>query len=293
MMSRGDNLTRGQAFVIIATLLWPLQEAFGGMLMERHAAAQVVALRYITHLLLLGLFVVPRYGLRVFATQRPGLQLLRGLCMFGMPAGFILAASVTQVDWIWTIFWFMPAIALIGAMLIMHERPDLFARAAALVAPLGAAAIWEASPGNLPGTAASLLMGASFAGYIVLSRVLRDEKLFASLFYTAVGALLPMCLFVWQVWTPVTAADIVPTLVTGVLSLFILGTFDVAVDAAPVTVVAPIISLALVWELVLRVLQHHSPVFAADLFGIVLISMSCILYLSWHHVQVWRQRRSA
>jgi len=293
MTDRADNIARGQMFAVLATLLWPLQEAFGGVLMRQHQAAQVVALRYIAHLLLLGAFVLPRYGLRPFRTQRPGLQVLRGLCMFGMPAGFILAAGLTRIGWIWAVFWLMPAMALAGARFFLNERPGLFAWAAALAGPLGAAAIWDAVPGNLAGTAAALLMGGSFAGYVVLSRVLRREELIASLFYTAVGALLPIGYFAWRVWTPVAAADVVPAILTGLLSLLILGAFDKAVDAAPVTVVAPVIPMVLLWELGLKVLQHRTTVLTADIVGIILISMSCVFYLSSNHVQERRQRKSA
>jgi len=293
MTDRADNLARAQAFAVLATLLWPLQEAAGGILMREHHAAQVVALRYITHLLLLGAFVLPRYGLRRFMTQRPGLQMLRGLCMFGMPAGFILAAGVTPMSWVWTIFWLMPAMALAGAWLFLNERPGWFAWAAAFAGPLGAAAIWEAAPGNLVGTAGAVLMGGSFAGYVVLSRVLRQEPLIASLFYTAVGALLPMVYFAWRVWTPVSGAEIVPAFVTGLLSLLILGAFDKAVDAAPVTAVAPIIPMVLLWEFGLRVLQHQTAIFTADIAGMTLVTLSCVFYLSTNYLQERRQRKSA
>jgi len=293
MTDRADNVARAQAFAVLATLLWPLQEAAGAVLMRGHHAAQVVAFRYITHLLLLGAFVLPRYGLRPFMTQRPGLQMLRGLCMFGMPGGFMLAAGVAPISWVWTVFWLMPAMALAGAWLFLNERPGWFAWAVAFAGPLAAAAIGEAVPGSPAGTAGAVLMGASFAGYVVLSRVLRREHLIASLFYTAVGALLPMAYFAWRVWTPVTAAEIIPAFITGLLSLLILGAFDKATDAAPVTIVAPIIPMVLLWEFGLKVLQHQTTVFTADIAGITLVSLSCVLWLSSNYLQERRQRKSA
>lgn len=278
--------------VIAATLMWPLQEAFGALLMRNHHAAQVVALRYIAHLLLLGAFVLPRHGVNVFSTSRPGLQLLRGLCMFGMPAGFMLAINGAGIGWVWTVFWLMPALALVGALLL-SERPGPAAWAAALAAPLAAAAIREAVPGSGAGTAAALLMGGSFAGYVVLSRVLREEKLAASLFYTAVGALAPMSLFVWQVWTPLVVADIVPALITGVLSVLILGAFDLAAESAPVAAFAPLTPLAIVWELLLGVVQHGSPMFTADVAGMVLILASTLVFVARHRVQPRIEREVA
>jgi drug/metabolite transporter (DMT)-like permease len=291
-MARPGTNTRVYLLVLAATLFWPLQEGFGGVLMRSHHAAQVVALRYIAHLLLMGIVVLPRHGLRAFATTRPGLQLLRGLCMFGMPAGFILAVGNAGIGWIWTVFWLMPAIALAGALLL-SERPGLTAWGAALVAPFAAAAIWEAVPGGVAGTAAALLMGGSFAAYVVLSRVLREEKLIASLFYTAVGALLPMSLFVWPVWTPVTGADIVPALITGLLSLLILGAFDLATEAAPVSAVAPLIPLVLVWEMLLGALRHTRPMFTADIAGMTLILAATLVFVARNRVQRRVEREAA
>src|SRR5690606_738149 len=104
------------------------------------------------------------------------------------------------------------------------------------------------APGGLAGSLAALVMGGSLAGYVVLSRILRGEHLAASLFYTAVGAILPMSLIVWIVWTPVAASSLVPALLTGALSLLILGAFDMALDRARVAFVAPLIPLVLFWE---------------------------------------------
>ncbi|HLV27277.1 MAG TPA: hypothetical protein VKZ41_13290, partial [Gemmatimonadales bacterium] len=125
------------------------------------------------------------------------------------------------------------------------------------------------------------------------SRVLREEKLIASLFYTAVGALLPMSLFVWPVWTPVTGADIVPALITGLLSLLILGAFDLATEAAPVSAVAPLIPLVLVWETLIGVLQDGRPVFTADAAGIALIVASALAFVGRNILKNRLQRQTA
>ena len=292
MTTRTRGRTRVYLLVLAATLLWPLQEAFGGLLMQNHHAAQVVALRYIAHLILLAAFVLPRSGPGAFSTSRPGLQLLRGLCMFGMPAGFILAVGGAAIGWVWAVFWLMPAMALAGGMLL-SERPALHAWVAVLAAPFAAAAIWEAVPGGVAGTAAALLMGGSFAGYVVLSRVLRTEKLSASLFYTAIGALVPMCLFVWKVWTPVLATDIVPALITGLISVMVLGAFDLAAESAPVAEFAPLIPLVLVWELLLGSLQHGRPMFTADVAGMLLVLAGTLVFVARQRMQLRVEREVA
>ena len=73
-------------------------------------------------------------------------------------------------------------------------------------------------------------MGGSAAAYMVLSRLLRDESLPASLFYTAIGAGVPTGLIVWRVWTPVIASEVLAILIIGALSLLILGAFDLSLN---------------------------------------------------------------
>lgn len=267
-------------FTVLATILWPLQEAAGGMLMRSgHHAAQVVALRYMTHLSVLFVLVAPTRGMRAFSTRRPALQLIRGLCMFGMPVGFIMAVDQARTSWIWTIFWLMPAVALAGAVLLMRERPPLAAWVAVAIAAIAGAAIMDPLPGGVPGTFWAFVMGGSFAGYVVLSRMLRDESLSASLLYTAVGALAPMALVVWKVWTPLTMTDIVAAIVTGLLSIGVLACFDLATEAGPVWMVAPLIPLVLIWESLLRVVLYGGALFTLDYVGIGLVVAAVALSL--------------
>jgi drug/metabolite transporter (DMT)-like permease len=261
---------RALVFTVAGTLFWPMQEYTGGLLIRDHHPAQVVWLRYAAHLLLLVALVLPLQGLSGFSTRRPGLQLLRGLCMFGMPAGFIVAAGLAPVPWIWVVFWTMPGLALLGGM-VLGERPSPAAWVASALAVIAATAIFRPPAGNLLGTAAALVMGGSFAAYVVLSRVLRHEKLGSSLLYTAVGAVAPMSLLVWMVWTPMVLSALVPALLTGALSLLILGAFDLALEVSEVAFVAPLIPLVLMWEVGMASVRHGSAPSAGDALGVILV----------------------
>jgi drug/metabolite transporter (DMT)-like permease len=255
---------------VSATLFWPMQEFTGGLLIRDYHAAQVVWLRYVAHLLLLMAVVLPRQGASAFSSRRRGLQLLRGLCMFGMPAGFIVAAGLDTVPWIWVVFWTMPGMALLGGRLL-GERPPAAVWVAAAVAVLAAAAIFQPAPGGLLGTAAALVMGGSLAAYLILSRMLRHESLASSLLYTAIGAVVPMSLLVWLVWKPLAFSAFVPALLTGALSLLILGAFDLALDASELSFVAPMLPLVMVWEVALKALRSGSAPSPVDAMAVFLV----------------------
>lgn len=264
--------------LLIVTVLWPLQELSGGVLARNgHHLTQVVAFRYVAHLLLLVAIVVPRGGIRTFRTQRPGLQLLRGLCMFGMPAGYIAAAQFTSNAWIWTVFWLAPLLIVAGARLLLRERAPAAAWAGVVLGAIGAAAAMQASTGGLEGTTFALLMGGSFAGYVVLSRALRGESLAASLLYTAIGAVAPMALLSWRSWTPVQAADLVPALITGALSLLILGILDLVAEANPAWRIAVVLPIVVVWELLVAAYLRGAQLGTAALLGSCLIAVSALL----------------
>jgi drug/metabolite transporter (DMT)-like permease len=109
--------------------------------------------------------------------------------------------------------------------------------------------------------------------------MLREEGLTASLLYTGLGAIVPMSLVVGRVWTPLTMSDVVPAFLTGLLSLAILGCFDLALDLGPVWWVAPFLPAVLIWEVLLAGAVHHAPVSHLDLLGIALVALASILAL--------------
>lgn len=243
--------------LLLAAFCWPLTEGAGGLLMRHHGAFQTVFLRYAAHLVVLVPIALTMRGRTAFQTSRPTLQLLRGFCMFVMPACFVAAMRFTDAGTFWTMFWGLPLLLLACARLI-GERPG--ARLWG-VTVLGCVLAMLATPGMAAQPLATLLSDAaalfghppalllllgttgSFAAYLALSRTLRTERLSASLFYTALGAIAPMALLAAMTWTPIVADDLVPAFLIGVFSILLLTGFDLALEAATLSLVAPAIAL--------------------------------------------------
>jgi len=232
--------------LLLAIVCWPLSEGAGALLLRHHATFQIIVLRYTAHLLLLlpaGLLVA---GPRGFLTARPGLQLLRGFCMFLMPACFVGALRSLDGGSFWSLFSCLPLLALAFAR-VMGEPQH---RGYWVAAGLGSIGGWLIRGGGLTlpsanptGVLLTLGAAASFAAYLALSRVLREEHLPASLLHTALGAIVPAGIIASIEWTPLLPGDFVPMLVTGLFSLLLLGGFDLALDAATLSVVAPALAL--------------------------------------------------
>lgn len=277
-------MKRALVLIFAASLLWPILEFTGVSLMSRHHPLDVVFLRYSAHLLLLVPLVLVRSGIGGFATRRPVLQIARGVMMAGMPVCWLLASRFDPNAWVWTIFWTMPGLAMVAATLLLGERPGPAAWVAIAAGIGGTALIRETytGGGSLVGTAISFGMAGTFAAYIVLSRVLREERLEASLFYTAVGALIPTAAVVWRVWTPLEAGEVLPALAVGAFSIAILAVLDLSLEAATVAAVAPMLGLVSIWETLLAIPVHGSAVFTAQQVGMLGIAAGVGFWL-WRH----------
>lgn len=276
------RIGRAVALMLLATVLWPVLELTGVSLMDRHHALQVVFLRYAFHLLLLLPFVLALRGVRALHTRRPGLQLLRGAAMAGMPACYVLAADFATSRWIWSIFWTMPALALFGAVLLLRERVRGVAWVTVSVGVAGAALLRGASGGSLVGSVLALGMASTFAAYVVLSRILRDEPLSASLFYTAVGAIVPTAAVVWKVWTPMFPGEYLPAVAVGALSIAILAVIDLSLERAPVAALAPLLTLIPIWETVAVLPLHGRVPGTWQLLGMAVIGVGVVGWW-WQH----------
>ncbi len=236
-------------------------------------------MRYGMHLLLLLALLLPRHGFRTFRTRHPVLQTLRGVCMFGMPAAFLLAAGHARIEWIWTVFWTMPGLVLAGSALTGKYVPPI-AWVSVAAGLLGTAAIMGPERGgSILGTGAALLMAACLAAYLVLSRLLRHDGLRAGLVYTALGALLPMSVIAWRVWTPISITDLLPALILGFLSIATLACLDLASAAGPLWIVAPVMPLVNVWQLGFTNVFAPRPVQPLDLLGAALIATAVPLLI--------------
>lgn len=287
MRHLSDRRVATPLLLLAVTILWPLQELAGGQLGRGgYHLGQVVVFRYIAHLMILLAVVLPWHGLKVLRTRRPGLQLLRGLCMFGMPAGYLLAIDFGANAWIWTVFWLSPLLAIAGAALLLGERSPPVGWILALAGAGGAAAVMGVSPATLLSTLFALVMGGSFAGYLILSRRLRGESLAASLFYTAVGALTPMLLLVWRVWTPVAPGDLIAIALTGLLGIGILAFLDLVADEEPVWKSAVFLPQVVVWEVLLSVMVRDHAIGSGDTIGSALILLSTAIAV-WAIIR-WR-----
>ena len=258
--------------VLVVTLAWAAIEALGALLPDHPSGYQVVWMRYGFHVLALLVVFGPRYRTGLWRTRRLPLQVLRGLFMLGMSVAFVLSVRRLPVAGVWAVFWLAPLLALAPAAVVLHERTGWGTWLAAIAAYAGALILLQPNRSLLsPAAVLPLGMAVCFALYVLACRLLRDEPILPSLFYTGLAVFLPLCVIMPRVWRPVGWVTGVEVAAIGILGLLLLYCLDKALEAAKLGAVAPFLLAAPLWSAIYESLQPGANVGSRLILGGVIL----------------------
>lgn len=239
----GQRILAGILFMIGAGLLFPVMSGFAKFLGEDgYNSLQVSWARAFGHIVYMLIFFVPKFGVRMLRTRRPGTQIFRSLMLFISNACSFLsitfiplakAASITMMApfFVLPIAWFWlgerstrgrliaMAVGFCGVLLVIQPGTELFHWASLL----------------------SLLSGLCYAVYQVATRLISTiDSPETSGFYSSIVGGVGMFLvlpFVWK--TPEGARDIFYLCSLGVIGGT--GHYFVAraLTYAPANIIAP------------------------------------------------------
>ena len=205
MQMNGTPL-RGVAMVALATLLFAAGDTLGKHLAMVYAATLILSARYGINLALVAVTMGPSHGTAVWHTQRPGLVLLRALCLVVATVTMLLALRTMPVAETVAIIYITPVLLMLASGPVLGERVPPVGWICAALGFAGVLLIARPGSGLDPWGVTLCLMNAVLgAAYHLLTRVLtRTETTMALLFHTAlVGTIL----------------SVIPTLVLGVQEL--------------------------------------------------------------------------
>jgi drug/metabolite transporter (DMT)-like permease len=114
----------GISFVIGATLCFSILDASAKWLVQSLPVLQVVWLRFVTHVLLMGLLLAPQHGWALVRTRSPRLQALRGLMLASMTALNFVALQYLQLAETGAIQFSVPILIALLSAWWLHERLD-------------------------------------------------------------------------------------------------------------------------------------------------------------------------
>ena len=210
----------GILFMLTAGLLFPVMGGFAKLLGQHYSSLQISWARAFGHILFLSALFMPRMGLSLFRTRRPGLQLFRSAMLFTSNLNFFYAISFIPLAKAAAISLAAPLIVALLAWPMLGERTTRGRVIALLIGFLGVLVVIR--PGSEVFQPASvLIVGSAFcyAVYQVFTRkVAGTDRPETSVMYSAlVGTLVMTCVvpFVWV--TPTNLPDIALHLALGCL----------------------------------------------------------------------------
>ncbi len=271
----------GVGLVVGATGLFAVADVLGKHLMTHHPVPVVQAGRYLVNTLLLLAIFLPRYGTRLWQTQRTGLVALRALLLAAASLTMGLALQRMPVGETVAIVYLAPFLVMLAAGPLLGERVGIASWFGAALAFLGVLLVVRPGSGLDPWGVAFALTNAAFgAGYHLLTRVLsRSERMTAMLFHVAaIGTVV----FVVLALPDLPRLSIPPLDLAMIGALGALATlghflFTAAYREAPAALLAPVNYLHIVWATLLGWgVFDHAPD-AQPLLGMGLVLIAGVL----------------
>jgi drug/metabolite transporter (DMT)-like permease len=205
-LSTAQQPFRGILLILLATFLFASHDALSKYLSGFYPVVMVVWARYVVHTLLMAGIFLPQSGLRVLRSKRPGLQVLRAVCLLGTSLLFTTGIRYIPLAEATAVNFLAPLLVTALSVPLLGERVTKGQWAAVLVGFSGVLVIVH--PGGELFTPAVLLPFGSalcFGVYQILTRILATvdtpttSNFFAGLCNTLLVSLLVP--FFWQVPT--------------------------------------------------------------------------------------------
>ncbi|HXZ00248.1 MAG TPA: DMT family transporter [Stellaceae bacterium] len=216
--SVGERPFLAIGMVLLAVALFSVMDALSKLMAVRIDPIELVWGRYLTILALLAPLLLRQP--RLLATARPGLQLLRGVCVLGAALLFIAGLARLALADATAIGFASPLLVTALSIPLLHEQIGVRRWSAVAVGFLGVLVVIRPGSGAVgPAAALPLLSAACWALSIVATRrVGHADPAATTLFYSTLVGFVLSGLALPIVWRPLSAVDWVMMTAMGVLS---------------------------------------------------------------------------
>jgi drug/metabolite transporter (DMT)-like permease len=292
MNEQHPHLIRGISLIMAAVFLFSAMDTLAKFMLRSYPLPPLIWARYTVHFAFMVALLAPRLKLSLIRTQRPLLQVLRGLALVASTGFFYLSLTYLPLAEAAAIGFVAPVLvtSLSGPML--GERVTRRQWTAVTMGFLGVLVIIRPGGGLMSFAVVFPLMSAFvFALYQIMTRKLAGrENPFTSLFYTALVGTLVTSLGLPFSWQTPTLSQAGMMIAIGCLGGF--GHFLMihAVERASPSALAPFVYTQLMWSTLLAFLVFKDFPDPGSLFGMLVIAAAGLLAINWKQV---RQRSHA
>jgi drug/metabolite transporter (DMT)-like permease len=201
---RHPDALRGIVLMCAGVAMFPFMNAAVKLLGAHYPVAQIVWARFTGHLLVMLIVFLPRYGRRLLATRRPGVQIARSLLMLVSNLVFVVAIARVPLATASAIGFTSPLIVTALSVPLLHESVGIRRWSAVIVGFVGALLVIRPGSGmNDPAALLLLLSSAAYALYQIATRWvgLYDDAAVGIVFSALLGSLVMTAVlpfvFVW------------------------------------------------------------------------------------------------
>ncbi|MFT4013597.1 MAG: DMT family transporter [Paracoccus sp. (in: a-proteobacteria)] len=243
--ARGQLL--GIALLLLAIFLFTLMDATAKHLAQSYHPAQLIWVRFMTNLVLVGVILAPRLG-RTMRSARPMVQLFRGLAQLASIGLFFTSLQFIGLAEATAIMDINPVLITLAAALFLGESLGLRRILGIGAALLGAMLIIRPGAGVFQPAALLPLIGAfTYAAGAVLTRMARCDSLATSILWSAVVGSAISSIAVPFFWRPIAGGDVWAFLLLGLLGTAAQVLLIRAFALAEAAVIAPFGYTSLIW----------------------------------------------
>ncbi|MBI3515876.1 MAG: DMT family transporter, partial [Proteobacteria bacterium] len=146
--ARRDQVPRAIALMIGSSLVFSLANALVKWEVELYPVGEVAFFRTAFGLIPLYLIILPRAGLAVFRTRRPGAHVKRAVSQFGSMTCFMLALQVMPLADVTAIGFTAPLFTTLLSIVILKDRVGIHRWGALIAGFLGVLLITHPGPGT-------------------------------------------------------------------------------------------------------------------------------------------------
>ncbi|GAA5183105.1 DMT family transporter [Niveibacterium umoris] len=276
---------RGVALFCVAVVLFACLDAIAKHLSRTWPVAMLAWGRYVTHFILMTVFLAPRWRGRLLASKRPLLQSLRGLSLVAVTVLAMAAFKRMPLAEATALLFASPLLVAILARPILGERIGHIRWSAIAIGFAGVLMLTRPGNGLDPlGVACALAAAVAYAAYQLMTRTLSSsEHPVTMLYYTALAGTLSLSalqpfLVDSLPWPGAVDAALIAALgVLGGSGHYLLTR---AFRDAPASLLSPLVYTQLIWAALLGWIVFDNAPTAATLAGIAVIGTSGLL-IAW------------